>query len=452
MKKAFLLFLITLLLIILLAACGSTQTGRDIWQEVPTVPQTNKSLTVFCMDGLRDSQMIKLALEQYQDLYPDIQVELVMPGSATDYEIYQQIAAQVMSGEGPDVFIINDLIMDVQKLVREGIFADMEPFFEADSFDWEPYHKKVMDGGVWNGKRYIIPLSYDFPLLITSRTALEESGFDIDACKDYQRFLEETSHFMEDPTQIRQLFCNPLMVTSYVTEFSGISVADYDTQSIDLSSPVIQSGYQWYKTVMERNPDSTNHYSVLEGAAAVRDGHVLWLVPPAGSFNSFFEDFGAIKTTNEAVMMPIRDMNGGIQARIQYPVAVRGNSENLQNAYDYIKILLSPEIQCTIGINSLSVLNSANEFFFQEITQGKVYHIKPGTNGFIGTVNPNEALDWPTEEEFQQFIGFTQEITGTYYFNCLGLNKAMRPFIYENADYEETLKEAQQQLEIYISE
>lgn len=129
MKKSFSLFLAALFLAALLTGCSNAQTHGDAWQETSTVPQTNESLTVFCMDGLKDSSMIKLALKQYQALYPDTQVELLMPGSAIDYEIYQQVAAQVMAGEGPDVFIINDTVMDVEKLVRQGIFADMEPFF-----------------------------------------------------------------------------------------------------------------------------------------------------------------------------------------------------------------------------------------------------------------------------------------------------------------------------------
>ena len=34
-----------------------------------------------------------------------------------------------MTGEGPDVFIINDEVMDVEKLVRQGILLIWTPFF-----------------------------------------------------------------------------------------------------------------------------------------------------------------------------------------------------------------------------------------------------------------------------------------------------------------------------------
>lgn len=458
MKKLFSV-LPVILLVMILSACGKPQTDVSVWQEEPTVAQENTSLTVFCMGGLKDSSMIELAFNRYRDLHPDVSLELIMPESdATNQEankeLYQQVAAQIMAGEGPDVFIIDDTVMDVEKLVRQGHFADMEPFFEADNFDWKPYNQTVMDGGVWNGKRFVIPLSYDFPLLITSRTALEETGFDITACKDYMGFQEETTRYLEDTTQTRQLFRNVLMITD-VVPISGISVVDYDTQSIDLTSSTFQAGYQWRKTVEQRCLNNFGDFQTdasLCGAAAVRDGHVLWSPAFLSALSGFYNEFSAIKTIDEAVMMPIRDISGGIQAKIKYPVAVRANSGNLQNSYDFIKILLSSEVQCAVSSEELSVLDSANEYFYQETSQGKVYYISAGVNGFTSTTDQNQAVDWPSSEEFQQFVGFTQEISGTYYSSRTGLNGAMYPFLYEDADYAKTIDSAKRKLEIYLSE
>lgn len=444
--------------VFLLSACEVLQGGE--MQDTPTAPQKNESLTVFCIGDLRDSDMIRRALSLYEKQYPEVSVELLKPEyDVGDYEaaveLYQRVAAQIMAGEGPDVFIVDASVMDVEKLVRQGIFADMEPFFQADDFDWEPYQKTVMDGGVWNGKRFVVPLTYDFPLLFTTRTALEETGFDMDACKDYQGFLEETTRFMEDPTQTRQLLCKPQLISD-VPEISGISIADYDTKTVDLSSPVLQRGLRWYKTLMEKHPGSeaTFGYNDLAySASLVRDGQVLWTPCLLGAFEGFFNEFAALKTIDEAVMMPIRDLDGGIRAKIGYSVAVRGNSENLQNAYHYMEILLSPEVQHELHNGCyLSVLNSANEYGYQMVSQGKIWYVKPGTGGFVSTVDPYQGVDWPTEEEFQQFVGFTQEITGTYYATHLGLRGKMYPFVYENADFEKTLRDAQRQIEIYLTE
>ena len=343
--------------------------------------------------------------------------------------------------------------MDVEKLVRQGIFADMDPFFQADHFDWEPYNQTIMNGGVWNGKRFVIPLSYTFPLLITSQAALDDTGFDVNACKDFKGFLEETMRFLEDPAQTRRLFYGTSSVLSEESECFGIPIIDYDARGVDLSSPLLQPMLQWRKTLLEKDPKRI--YDItggLGGAAAIRDGQALWTNTILGPLYGFYYDFGALKTLGDAVMMPIRDVNGGIQAKLQYCVAVRGNSENLQNAYNYIKLLLSPHIQHAINRQVLSVLNSANDYFYQKAARGDTHFAMAGTDQFTSTVESYYATDCPTLDEYQQLVSFAQEITGTYYGSHSDLYNLMRPFLLEGVDYEETLKVTQHTLEIYITE
>ena len=45
----------------------------------------------------------------------------------------------------------------MEKMARTGVFADMEPYFQADNYDWSDFSQAVMDGGIWEGKRLAIP-------------------------------------------------------------------------------------------------------------------------------------------------------------------------------------------------------------------------------------------------------------------------------------------------------
>lgn len=458
MKISFSLLLAVLLLAVVLAGCTNQQVGNALYQEMPTVPQTNQRLSVFCIDHTQGPEMIRAALKLYQQKYPDVEAELIEPleisgsvrTSGPIQEVYQQLSAQLMAGEGPDVMLVNDLYMDVEKLARQGVFADMEPFFQADHFDWEPYNQGVMDAGVWNGKRFVIPLAYNFPLLFSIEEVLEETGFDVNACKDYQGFLNETTRFQENPTQARRLFYDA-WPTDYVTfgmlDYSGVSVADYDSRTVDLSLPIFRSTAQWYKPIIEACPLEPD-FPRLGGASSLRDGQALWAASIYGAYDNFYATAGALRTVGEVVMMPIRDVNGGIQAKIKDPIAVRADSENLQNAYDFLKLLLSPEVQYA-GTYSLSVFHDANE---RLLAKGIGWYFPEGTEGFSSTERNGSAINSPSQEEIRQFLAFTKEITGGYYYNNLSLYREMRPYLEQNADFEETLKEAQRQLEIYITE
>lgn len=455
MKKCFLLFL-ALLQLFLLAGCAGSQGGNALDTDIPTVPQTNARLRVYCLGNAGGSGLILAALNRYQELYPDVEVELIRPITDTDdltvennTEQYSKLFTQLMAGEGPDIMLLDDYYMDVEKLVRQGIFADMEPLFQADGFDWEPYNQAVTDAGVWNGKRFVIPLNYGFGLLCTTREALEETNFDVEACRDFQSFLDETTRYMEDPTQTRRLF-------SYGSDpgrdffcKSGISVVDYDRQTADLSQPLLTSSVEWYKTVKDTHPQTSYAY-LLGGASAVRDGQALWTTSGVGADVDIFYTAGALRTVGEAVMMPIRDVNGGIQAWIYDSVAVRGNSENLQNAYDFLKILLSPEIQCT-SRSGFPVLHDAAEAYLTQ-TGGNVV-LRESEDGFCSTTRPGSAVDAPSRQEIQQVLALTREVTGAYYeYPYSNPMTLMAGYLYGNKDFEEALKDAQLNLKLYLTE
>lgn len=458
MKKWIVLFL-ALLQILLLVGCVGTQGGNALYADMPTAPQTNAQLRVYCLGNVGEASLILAALNRYQLLYPDVEVELIQPiedstdlTSANEYEQYNKLLTQIMAGEGPDIMLLDDYYIDVEKLVRQGIFADMEPFFQADGFDWEPYNQAVMDGGVWNGKRFTIPFNYTFDLLCTTREALEETNFDVEACKDFQGFLEETTRYMEDPTQTRRLFSYGSVPGHDFFYKPGISFVDYDGQTADLSQPLLTSAIQWYKTVRDTHPDIST-YGLLMGASDIRDGQALWTTSAVGADLDLFYTAGALRTVGEAVMMPVRDVNGGIQARIEASVAVRGNSENLQNAYDFLKILLSPEIQNATQIG-FSVLDAAAENYLTR--RGKEASLTEGMDGFISTTRPGSAVDAPSQQEIQQVLALTREITGAYYeYQSTNVGALMWGYIdgmdgYE--DFEEVMKDAAGMLKLYLTE
>ena len=217
-----------------------------------------------------------------------------------------------------------------------------------------------------------------------------------------------------------------------------------------MSSPLLRSAMEWYKSVLETHPQNIN-FSNLGGAAAVRDGEALWTTTFSGTNRDFYATAGALRTIDEVVMMPIRDVDGGIQAKISDPLAVRANSENLQNAYEFLKLILGRGVQFQNEFDiSFSVLDDANEYF---LSNGIGWYIQEGKDGFSSTTRTGSALNSPSQEEIRQLLDLTQEITGGYYYNeylCPTMHFAT--YFYGGADFDETLEEAQRAMEIYISE
>ena len=418
MKKRYLQCLcLPLACLLVLSACAPGGGTADASAEPlpievpPPVEQTNEGLTIFYTDAVQlQATILDMAIGQYNQQHPDqpVTAEKIFTDDSDivrDNET-QQMLAEVMAGEGPDLIFFIDDSTDIEKMARRGVFADLEPYFEADNFDWSGYNQTVMDAGVWDGHRLVIPLEYKIPMLYTSQTALDETGFSVENCNTFDGFLTEAEKVQNTPGQTRNLFRTILAFNDFA-QYAGIPYVDHSTQKADLSFPELERGANIYKNLTELFADSDS----MSGAADIRDGTALWICP-LHSPDGFLTGPGTINTFDELVMMPIRDLQGGIQAKITFSVAVRNNSPNLQNAYNFIKFLLSEDFQLATNDyrwRDFSVLNATNEDYYTRNT----------TERAMGLINPGNPysftdIDLP-REDFDELMSYMEQISGAFY-------------------------------------
>ena len=448
-------FCLPLACLLALSACAPGTVGADAAAEPapievpPPVEQKNTELTIFYTDSIQlQATILDMAVGQYNREHPDnpVTAEKVFTDSSDTVrdEETQQMLTQVMAGEGPDLIFFTDDDMDIEKMARRGVFADLEPYFEADNFDWSGYNQTVMDAGVWDGHRLVIPLEYKIPMLYTSQTALDETGFSIENCDTFDGFLVEAEKIQSAPEQTRSLFRTILAFKDFA-QYAGIPYIDYDRQQADLSFPELEQGTEIYKNLTELYADDDS----INGAAAIRDGTVLWICPVFPQ-NGFLAGPGVINTFDDAVMMPIRDTKGGIQAKITFSVAVRNSSPNLENAYEFIKFLLSEEFQLeTINYRwrDFSVLDAANEEYYR-------FNTTERTNSVINPSNRHgfKTIEVP-QEDFDELMSYTDQITGTFYTSSqTQFLELMQGYLDDEISYKDAVKAAESQLNIYLSE
>ena len=418
----------------------------------PPAEQTNEELNIFYTDLDTTSKYLDVAVNQYNQLHPDRPVtaeKFFTDGSAEkNEEAIQQMLTEVMAGNGPDLIFFDPNSMDIEKMVRRGVFADMEPFFEADNFDWSGYNQAVMDAGVWDGQRLVIPLQYNFPMLYTSQTALDETGFSTENCDTFGGLLDEIEAMQADPSQTRDVFRTKYTFYDFA-HFSGLPYLDYDREKADLSFPELERAAEIFQNLGGLELGVLD--DGINGAADVRDGKALW-ISPFLAVNGFYTGPEVINTFDDMVMMPIRDINGGIRAEVTWAVAVRSSSPNLQNAYEFIKYLLSEEYHLeTLGYRWFyySVLDSANDAYFQDYAFNRATPLVPPENSYgLDTVDVRQ-------EDFDELMSYTRQITGAYFSypeTNFMRNMRMCGFLSGEVSYGEAIQEAERQLNLYLSE
>ena len=101
-----------------------------------------------------------------------------------------QLQTEMMAGQGPDIFILpcddgfgfneTRLIENVEKGMVTGLFADLSQLYDQDeTLEKDLLLEKVMDAGMMDGKRYILPLRYQYPIILALEDELQGAGLEI---------------------------------------------------------------------------------------------------------------------------------------------------------------------------------------------------------------------------------------------------------------------------------
>ena len=167
MKKT-LCLLLALLLAVVCCACG----GED------DPAADGEQLTYYYTKEYQDDTVEKI--QRYNrwcgsHSTEDMKIKLI---EFDNFEtMSQRLNIEVMAGEGPDLFS-NNMDLPFEHLMKTGAFYDLNELIENDTaedkIDLSAYNQTVMDAGVYDGKRYFLPLFYRVYTLVGEKETLEK--------------------------------------------------------------------------------------------------------------------------------------------------------------------------------------------------------------------------------------------------------------------------------------
>ena len=144
-------------------------------------------LTFYCVGNEKDddiSEELYQFLKKYNkycavnDVFED-SVEFIY--FETYNEMNSALATELMAGGGPDIMSLTQTY-PFEKLVRNNALADINEIvstYNAD-VDFSEFNETVMNSGVIDGKRCILPLYYRLNALHTTEDKLSKYGYTVD--------------------------------------------------------------------------------------------------------------------------------------------------------------------------------------------------------------------------------------------------------------------------------
>ncbi|HTK06749.1 MAG TPA: extracellular solute-binding protein, partial [Ktedonobacteraceae bacterium] len=157
--------LVFTLLMLLLAACGSSGAAT---QQGGTV-----HLTYALWDANQQTTYQK-SIDEFEKLHPNIKVTIEQnPWTA----YWQKLDTQIAGNSAPDVFA--DHVAYFPQLVQEGALMNLTPLMQQDKLDQSVYYPQLLKPYQYQGNTYGLPKDWDTITLYYNKALIQKAGIDI---------------------------------------------------------------------------------------------------------------------------------------------------------------------------------------------------------------------------------------------------------------------------------
>lgn len=405
---------------------------------------------------------IELAVAAYKMMYNDVNVRLEKIGSADDYsgeEYISRINSELMAGTGPDIVLVHHYFFpDINKTMDTGSFLNLAEIVEQDEkFNPEDYYQPVLDAGLYKGGRYLVPYSFTFPFIFGLQEQLDTIGFDMAKNTDFISFFNELTDKLPQ-MQANPSFTAGLYWLYYINgalRESGLQIIDYENGKVLPDAEAFKAfcdAFKPYWQVDAQEWTKTTFSPLVE--VSLQRGECLFYNNPL-PVTDYIYSIADVKTDDtQWVLDAMRTMDGGINATMNGALAINATSKNQLNAWNFIKTMISKQVQLGGNQQGPSICLPVNRAAMTEII-GKAAATAQtiGYATYDGVGQKQVAAVTSTEKQIIYDLLDSMTECSFWNYNVLGyFLDSMTPYFNDEKSYNECVNDLKQKLTLYVSE
>ncbi|RCX14293.1 ABC-type glycerol-3-phosphate transport system substrate-binding protein [Anaerobacterium chartisolvens] len=349
-------------------------------------------------------QRIPSALNEFNTGSP-VKISPIWLSDEKDYEQYRQkITASILSGDGPDIILDKpSRIPGLWKIVENNAFYDLDILIKEDKeFNLSDYNKSILDCGIINGKRYLMPLYFSLPLIWSPKSTLANNQlkYNLNPTWDYMKELAESCG-----EQKKYLIGGSFSFTSLIKNYWPVFI-DLVNKRVNFDSPEFIRLLEVYRQICpaicpdeELKPPDFWYRLFRDGQLYFFNGQSLV------SLNNLWEENSAVRNFFDSEICifsyPAIEGQQGITAEACEFVGINQTTDFKNEAFKFIKLLMSEKYQnYGAGVNTFwaPINKKAYEQIKKECTgkeaSGKrmSYYLADGQKEYISVAIPEELI------------------------------------------------------------
>jgi multiple sugar transport system substrate-binding protein len=338
-KKHFMLLISLSILLTILCGCSEDNKPSSL---------SNTPMVMNMYVNSDDKRTIAAITEFNYENKVQIHYQQISTDQIRSGEYMKKVTTEIMAGEGPDILLESAYSFPaLDKIVESKVFCDLDQYINEDKqFKLSDFNTKVLDCGVINKKRYYIPLNFRIHTLFSGSNLLQKNNISID----------DSKWTLKDLHDIQTQYIKNQKAEKYVI-------------STDLNA-IVESGWTDYINISQKEVkfDSKDFIRLLEEYKTIYPSILTWskIKYPELYFEYMKNDsllfaYGDISPSlvwdyNSAVSKILNSqikvfLYPGINGKnhptgiVNEFIAINDSSKNKQEAFEFIKLLLSEKYQ-----------------------------------------------------------------------------------------------------------
>lgn len=366
-------------------------------------------------------------------------------------EMASRLSTEIMAGKGPDIITSGELEMlssSTEKLIKLGVFANIDDIISNDSaedkLELSDYNSDIFDAGVYEGKRYYMPVVFEPQILLASSGKFSKYLDNAENKLTYDSVTTLNSNILKDRTNNRFF---------YDSEDYKKIFFNYIDEHVDLYS-------------QKCNFDSENFLksiTSLKEFCNSNEENIDEIVPifsVSGQYELFAlcDEIAAVDSDGDKPLITNMPNQDGVPTgKIMDAIFINNNSSNKQKILKFIKYALSEKVQsdyCGANIKNYEpgtswgtgweypVNNQSYESLF-----GKAQEVK-----YIDNTTSISETNFMYAKNYIDNIK-EYKLCGLYdYYNTEVIGSTVDKFLSGEINENKFLKELKSRTEIYLNE
>jgi len=389
--KKLIVIIILCMMAVGLAACSEPEPGQKQSQnttppsqsisnentvESGLEPLDNKPKTIV-ISVVAANDFYKLAKEKYEKLHRNttIQLKEFQSGSGgvmskTEVEKFvKQTTTEVLSGKGADLFAFTTVELPIDKYINKKAFVNLDEWIQKDSsFDPKQYQTNILEGSKMNGGSYILPIEFYLEALYGDAEAFKNAGIAIDDKSWTWSDFADISKQMKGKGSRRYAMGNiaPEEMINNLVSDNYSQLIDGAGGKASFASPKFIDMLKQVKSLYDDNilksdyvdnKNSSFTYSLITSPSDYLAR--LGLFYPNGNGKVYQKPYSS-------------DQRSGISFQPTNQIAMNANSKVQRDAWEFMKFLLSEEMQSYPRQTGFSMNKAINDRVIEDLKSKEV--------------------------------------------------------------------------------